>query len=47
MIHAVNGQWISDLSALRAAVDGVKVGAPVVLQVERRGTLMYLAFTVE
>jgi serine protease Do len=47
VIHAVNGQWISDLSALRAAVDGVKVGAPVVLQVERRGTLMYLAFTAE
>ena len=47
VIHAVNGQWISDLSALRAAVDGVKVGTPVVLQVERRGTLMYIAFTVE
>jgi serine protease Do len=47
VIHAVNGQWISDLVALRAAVDGVKVGAPVVLQVERRGTLLYLAFTAE
>jgi S1-C subfamily serine protease len=47
VIHAVNGQWISDLAALRAAVDAVNVGAPVVLQIERRGTLMYLAFTVE
>jgi len=47
VIHAVNGQWISDLSGLRAAVDGVKVGTPIVLQVERRGTLLYLAFTVE
>jgi serine protease Do len=47
VIHAVNGQWISDLSGLRTAVDGVKAGSPVVLQVERRGTLLYLAFTVD
>ena len=47
VIHAVNGQWISDLAALRAAVDGAKPGASVVLQIERRGVLMYLAFTVE
>ena len=47
VIHAVNGQWISDLSTLRSAVDGAKVGAPIVLQVERSGGLMYLAFTVE
>jgi serine protease Do len=47
VIHAVNGQWISDLAALRAAVDGAKPGSAVVLQVERRGELMYLAFTVE
>jgi serine protease Do len=47
VIHAVNGQWISDLPALRAAVDAAKPGAPVVLQIERRGVLMYLAFTVE
>lgn len=47
VIHAVNGQWISDLPALRSAIDSVKPGAPVVLQVERRGALLYLAFTVE
>ena len=47
VIHAVNGQWISDLVALRTAVDGAKTGAPVVLQVERRGVLMYLAFIME
>jgi serine protease Do len=47
VIHAVNGQWISDLPALRAAIDGAKPGASVVLQIERRGVLMYLAFTVE
>jgi S1-C subfamily serine protease len=47
VIHAVNGQWISDLPALRAAIDAVKPGAPVVLQLERRGVLMYLAFAIE
>ena len=47
VIHAVNGQWIADLSALRQAVDSAKPGAPIVLQLERRGGLMYLAFTVE
>jgi S1-C subfamily serine protease len=47
VIHAVNGQWIADLPALRQAVDSAKPGAPVVLQLERRGGLMYLAFTVE
>jgi S1-C subfamily serine protease len=47
VIHAVNGQWISDLPALRNALDSAKPGASVVLQIERRGVLMYLAFTVE
>jgi serine protease Do len=47
VIHAVNGQWMSDLPALRGAIDAVKPGAPVVLQIERRGVLMYLAFAVE
>lgn len=47
IIHAVNGQWISDLPALRQAVDSAKPGAPLVLQLERRGGLMYLAFTAE
>jgi serine protease Do len=47
VIHAVNGQWISDLAALRSALDTLKPGAPVVLQIERRAVLMYLAFTIE
>jgi serine protease Do len=47
VIHAVNGQWISDLAALRTAVDAVKPGDAVVLQVERRGQLLFLAFTLE
>ncbi len=47
VIHAANGQWISDLAALRGVVDSAKPGAPLVLQIERRGVLMYLAFTLE
>jgi len=47
VIHAVNGHWIADLPALRAAIDGVKKGDAVVLQVERRGTLRYVSFVVE
>jgi serine protease Do len=47
LIHAVNGKWIMDLAALRAAVDAVKVGESVVLQIERRGALSYVAFTVD
>ncbi len=47
VIHAVNGQWVSDLAALRGIVDSAKPGAPLVLQFERGGVLMYLAFTVD
>ena len=47
VIHAVNGQWISDLPALRKAVESAKTGAPVVVQIERRGVLMYLAFILD
>jgi S1-C subfamily serine protease len=47
IIHAVNGQWVSDLEALRAAVDAVRIGSALVLQVERRGGLLFLALTVE
>jgi serine protease Do len=47
VIHAVNGHWVADLPALRAAIDRMKMGDPVVLQVERRGTLRYIAFVVE
>jgi len=47
VIHAVNGQWISDLASLRKAVDAAKPGDALALQVERRGGLMFLAVTVE
>jgi serine protease Do len=47
VISAVNKTPVRELSELRTAIDGLKAGDPVVLQLERRGELTYLAFTVE
>lgn len=47
IIHAVNRTRVEGLAGLRSALDGLKTGDPVVLQLERGGELMYLAFTVE
>jgi serine protease Do len=47
VVYAVNRTPVNGLAELRAVLDGLKSGDPVVLQLERRGELMYLAFTVE
>ncbi len=47
VIHALNGNDIISLDGLRQALDKLKTGDPVVLQIERQGTLMYLAFEME
>ncbi len=47
VVYAVNQTPIAGVAELRALLDGLKTGDPVVLQLERRGELMYLAFTVE
>jgi serine protease Do len=47
VIHAVNGKWIMNLAALRGALDAIKAGEAVVLQIERLGTLSYVAFTLD
>jgi serine protease Do len=47
VIHAVNGVTIITLDALRAAVDKLKPGDAVVIQIERDGKLRYLAFEME
>ena len=47
IIYAVNRKQVLRLNDLRAVVDGLKTGDPVVLQLERDGELKYLAFTVE
>jgi serine protease Do len=47
VIHAMNGSTIISLEALNAAIQQVKPGDPVVLQIERDGKLHYLAFEME
>jgi serine protease Do len=47
VIHAVNGKWIMTLAALRGALEGLKSGDAVVLQIERLGLLSYIAFTLD
>ena len=47
VIFAVNRTPVNGLTDLRSTMDSFKTGDPVVLQLQRSGDLMYLAFTVE
>jgi len=47
IIYAVNTKPVATLAELRTALDAVKPGEPIVLQLERRGALMYLAYSAE
>jgi serine protease Do len=47
VIHAVNGRPVTSLSELRAALAELKPGAPAVLQIERAGRHLFLAFSLE
>jgi serine protease Do len=47
IIFSVNRSPVNGLSDLRTTMDNFKTGDPVVLQLQRNGELMYLAFTVE
>ena len=47
VIHTLNRIDIISLEGLRQAVDKLKTGDPVVMQIEREGRLMYLAFDME
>jgi serine protease Do len=47
LIHAINTTPIPDLAALRNAVQNLKTGDPVVIQVERSDGLTYLSFEME
>jgi S1-C subfamily serine protease len=42
VIHAVNGERISNVEALRSKLNSLKSADPIVLQVERDGSLMFL-----
>jgi serine protease Do len=47
VIHALNGQMVTDLSLFRKTIDALPSGAPVVLQVERDRVLRYVAFEIQ
>ena len=47
VVYAVNRQPVNGIADLRTAVERFKSGDSVVLHLERRGELMFLAFTVE
>jgi hypothetical protein len=47
VIHAVNRTLITDVAALRTAVEALKVGEALVLHVEREGEMLFLAGRVE
>jgi serine protease Do len=47
VIHALNGKVIRNLPELRAAIDALKRGDAMVLQIERDGELQYVALRVE
>ncbi len=42
VIHAVNHAPVDSVEALRAALESVTAGAPLVLQIERAGVLSYV-----
>jgi S1-C subfamily serine protease len=47
VIYELNTRPIDSVAALKAAIDQLKPHEAAVLQVERDGTLMYIAFRVE
>jgi serine protease Do len=47
VIYSVNRTVVPGLGELRAALEMLKAGDAIVLQIERDGQLMFLAFTVE
>jgi S1-C subfamily serine protease len=46
-IYSVNGESVSGMDALRAAVDKARAKGSVVVQVEREGVLRYVAIPVD
>jgi S1-C subfamily serine protease len=47
VIRTLNGQPMTTLDRLRAALQALKPGAPVVLQIQRDDRLLFMAFTLE
>ena len=47
IIRTLNGQPMTTLDRLRAALNSLQPGAPIVLQVQREQRLLFLAFTLD
>jgi serine protease Do len=47
VIHALNGTTVIDLDYLRTSLESIKFNDPVVLQIEREGRMMFLAFRMD
>jgi serine protease Do len=47
VIHAINGAPVDTVQSLRSALDHLKPGASVALQIEREGKLMFITFQDE
>ncbi len=47
LIRSVNGSPVSNVKELRSKIEKYKSGEPVVLQIERKGRLMYLSFDMD
>jgi len=47
VIHALNGAPVETLEGLRSALDHLNPTSPAVLQIERQGKLMFIAFKID
>jgi S1-C subfamily serine protease len=47
VIYALNRRPIGDLRDLRTALEGLKAGDAVVVQLEREGRMLYVPFQIE
>ena len=47
IVRSINGRRVATLASLRESVKALAPGAPVTLQVQREGRLMYVSFTYE
>jgi S1-C subfamily serine protease len=47
IIRTLNGKEMNTLETLRATLRGLRPGAPVTLQLQRDGRLMYLTFSMD
>lgn len=46
-IHSINGAAVTSVDQIRTALAALKRQSPVILQIERNGQLMFLAFELE